>query len=101
MILHKIKEPDSYSYIEAWYEKAKADTFLDRTLYVDVHTYLPDDLLVKVDIATMAHALEARSPFLDHRYAIRCISASSSQTKGLETKYFLKKAFRGSSRKRF
>ena len=39
---------------------------IDRTLSVDVETYLPDDLLVKVDIATMAHGLEARSPFLDH-----------------------------------
>src|SRR4051812_13176940 len=39
---------------------------VDRLLAVDIETYLPDDLLVKIDIATMAHSLEARSPFLDH-----------------------------------
>ena len=42
---------------------------LDQTLFSDVQTYLPDDLLVKVDIATMIHALEGRSPFLDHHLA--------------------------------
>lgn len=32
----------------------------------DIHTYLPDDLMVKIDVAGMAHGLEARSPLLDH-----------------------------------
>jgi asparagine synthase (glutamine-hydrolysing) len=50
---------------EAW--SGAAPNGLDRLLAVDIETYLPGDLLVKIDIATMAHSLEARSPFLDHR----------------------------------
>jgi len=36
--------------------------------WLDYHAYLPDTLLIKADIATMTHSLEARSPFLDHRF---------------------------------
>lgn len=46
---------------------AAAPDFLSGANWADTHVYLPDDLLVKVDIASMAVSLEARSPLLDHK----------------------------------
>ena len=51
--------------VDAWASIA-SDERVERMMGVDVATYLPGDLLVKLDIATMAHSVEARSPFLDH-----------------------------------
>ncbi len=65
---------------------------LDRVLAVDVASYLPEDLLVKVDIASMANSLEARSPFLDHKvmeFAARL--PAGLKVKGRSLKYLLKK----------
>lgn len=65
----QMAELDSLALIEQTYAQADSPDFVERTQFVDVHTYLPDDLLVKVDIATMIHSLEGRSPFLDHELA--------------------------------
>jgi asparagine synthase (glutamine-hydrolysing) len=48
------------------YRNSDARTSVERLLDVDVASYLADQLLVKVDIASMAHSLEVRSPLLDH-----------------------------------
>ena len=66
--------------------------WLDRLLSVDVDSYLAWNILPKVDTATMAHALECRSPFLDHRFMefVACLP-SSYKLRRLTRKYILKK----------
>lgn len=64
--LAKAGSLDSAGRLEMLLASSRSDDPLDAALHTDVLTYLPDDLLVKMDIATMAYGLEARSPFLDH-----------------------------------
>jgi len=64
-------------------------------LYVDINSYLPEDLLVKLDIATMANSLEARIPFLDHKFMELVASIPCRlKLKGSKTKFILKAAFK-------
>jgi asparagine synthase (glutamine-hydrolysing) len=69
------------------------DDAVENLLYLDSKTYLPSDILTKVDRMSMASSLEARSPLLDHKlieYVTRI--PSRMKLKGSETKYIFKKA---------
>jgi asparagine synthase (glutamine-hydrolysing) len=66
---------------------------VDRKMFTDVMTYLPGDLLVKMDRMCMAHGLEARSPLLDHKLMEAAARLPAElKFKGREQKYLLKKA---------
>jgi asparagine synthase (glutamine-hydrolysing) len=61
---------------------------------LDIETYLPGDLLLKADLASMAHSLELRSPFLDHEVvALGLALPDSLKTRGREGKVALRRAF--------
>ncbi|MBK8465482.1 MAG: asparagine synthase (glutamine-hydrolyzing) [Chloracidobacterium sp.] len=78
--------------LDRWFTAANGTGTLDSTLLTDQMTYLPNDLLVKVDIATMANSLEARSPFLDHKLIEFAASLPENiKMRGFETKSLLKK----------
>lgn len=77
-----------------WLSEARAmtDNPIDSMLSIDNHTYLPDDLLVKMDIAAMQCGLEARSPFLDHELIEFCARLPVNQkVRGGVGKYLIKK----------
>lgn len=66
-----------------------------RFFYLDLKTWLPDDLLLKVDKMTMAHSLEARVPYLDHEYVEFALSIPAYlKFKGDNTKYLFRQAAR-------
>jgi asparagine synthase (glutamine-hydrolysing) len=83
----------SFSYLEGIFSRSQTKDIVDNLLYADINSYLPEDLLVKMDIATMANSLEARSPFLDHKFMEFSASIPSDiKLKGMRLKHILKKA---------
>jgi asparagine synthase (glutamine-hydrolysing) len=76
--------------------RSPTDDPLSIIQYIDIKTYLPGDILTKVDRASMAHALEVRVPLLDHQF-VEWVSGlpSSIKLKGGEGKYIFKKALEG------
>lgn len=83
------------SFKRAYTRAAESDP-LNRILYVDLKTYLADDILVKVDRMSMAHGLEVRAPFLDHRL-VEMIARLPGRTKvpGAATKPLLRAVLDG------
>ena len=76
------------------FARTDAEHPLNRMLYVDTRFYLPNDMLVKLDRMTMAHSLEARVPFLDHRLVefAASIPPRFKLKQGRVKKYLLKAA---------
>ncbi len=83
---------DAAEVLGGWLRSSEGLGTLDSVLLTDQMTYLPNDLLVKVDIASMANSLEARSPFLDHKVIEFAASLPANvKMRRFETKSLLKK----------
>jgi asparagine synthase (glutamine-hydrolysing) len=85
-------EPPGFDGVAQAYQRCAGFPDLARMAYVDMKTWLPDDLLVKADRMTMGNSLELRVPFLDHvlvEHAARL--PGHYKVQGSATKYLLKK----------
>ena len=79
-------------YAERLFHECNSAAYLERLMYIDARLWLPDDLLTKVDRATMACSLEARVPYLDHRFFEFCARLDPAlKQRGGTGKYLLKK----------
>ena len=77
---------------ERFYEECNSAHYIDKLMYIDARLWLPDDLLTKVDRATMAASLEARVPYLDHRFFEFCARLDPGlKQRGATGKYLLKR----------
>lgn len=87
---------DSLEILFRAYDQSDATDFVEQTAHADVQLYLADDLLVKMDIASMANSLEMRSPLLDHKVMeFAAALPRHMKLRGLsDKKYLLKAAFR-------
>jgi len=95
---HFMAQPETHDYAAKFrevYRQAHAapDDWLNRALYVDLKTYLVDDILTKVDRMSMAVSLETRPPLLDHK-VVEFVATLPPRfkLKGFESKHILKKA---------
>lgn len=86
------REYDAFSVMQTYFDRCIGWDPLSRIQYVDIKTYLVDDILTKVDRASMAHSLEVRVPLLDHEVMEYAASIPAAyKLRGSEGKYILKK----------
>src|SRR5262249_22550863 len=84
---------DTTDIFRQYYDRANSSDPLSRIQYLDIKTYLTDDILTKVDRASMANSLEVRCPLLDHKL-MELIAGMPSNLKlrGITGKYVFKRA---------
>ena len=90
-----VHDTDPFRTFARYYEDVKGLEQLDQHLYVDCMTWLTDDILVKVDRASMYSSIDARAPYLD--YEVVCYAAALPtplKLNGVKTKYILKEALK-------
>lgn len=69
---------------------------LDEIFYIDFYSFIPGDLMTKLDIASMAHGIEGRVPFLDHELVELCAQLNiEDKLQGYNTKVLLKEIIKG------
>lgn len=86
----------SLDVVRKCFAATNATRLLEKMLYVDTKTWLPDDLLLKADKMTMANSLELRVPFLDHKVLEFAASLPADyKVKGFKRKYVLKRVLEG------
>ncbi len=91
-VLETVAPYDPFSVLEPHFQRTRGWPHLSRLQYVDLKTYLPDDILVKVDRMSMANSLEVRSPLLDQRlWAYLAGLSPDLKINGREQKYIFKK----------
>ena len=94
-LLREIDGTSTFELMEAYLSLGDRSDPLAPFTHCDALRYLPDDILTKVDRLSMAHSLEVRSPFLDHRvFELAAAVPAEHKIRGGETKLILKKAFR-------
>jgi asparagine synthase (glutamine-hydrolysing) len=87
---------DAREVVLALLRASPAETWAERCAHADALTYLTDDILVKVDVASMAHGLETRAPLLDHVLAEHvALLPARLKMRRLSTKVALRRAVAG------
>ncbi|WP_461395826.1 asparagine synthase-related protein, partial [Deferrisoma sp.] len=94
-VLRELGGYDSRDLFYRVYGEARAEDHLSRIQYLDIRTYLCEDILTKVDRASMAVSLEVRCPILDHKFMEYVARIPSGlKLKGLDGKHIFKKALK-------